>query len=422
MLGIPKIISAKRESVIKRLGVLLGPATLISVAYIDPGNFGSNIAAGSRYGLNLLWVVWVSGLLAIFYQYIAGKIGIASKESFLDLVKRELIRRGFLGLVVVRIYIFAMMIMILATDMAEFLGIVLGLSYILNLPIIIAMWLSIIDVFLLMTLTDKRGIVEAVIGFLVGVVGFSLIYELFIVGTDPGEVIVSSIIIRSVSPEELIIASSIIGSTIMPHALLLHTYLTADKTVAETDKKKLLRRHLRETIAYLSIASVINASIQILAYYAFFKNNYYDIDMDKAYILLTPLYGSMASLIFAISMMASGISSSMVSVMTGQRIFETWLGKKLSTWRIRGLIRLINMIPLAIALHIGLKPIDILVYSQVILSIVLVSVIIPIAIISAKERYMGEMRNSKLSNIVAVSGAVFIATINIWMIITTLGI
>ncbi|MGC9149457.1 MAG: Nramp family divalent metal transporter, partial [Sulfolobales archaeon] len=301
MLGIPKITIIDKRSVSKKLGLLLGPATLVSVAYIDPGNFGSNIAAGSRYGLDLLWVVWVSGLLAIFFQYIAGKIGIALRKSFLDLVREELLSRGFIGRIGLQIYFLVMVVMVLATDMAEFLGIVLGLSYILGLPLIIAMWLSVIDVFILMTLSDKRDLIEAVVGFLVGVVGLSLLYELFIVGVEPVKIIFSSLMIKETSPGELVIASSIIGSTIMPHALLLHTYLTADKTLNNQDKKRLLKRHFRETIAYLSVASIINASIQILAYYAFYKNNYFDVDMDKAYILLTPLYGSMASADFALS-------------------------------------------------------------------------------------------------------------------------
>jgi manganese transport protein len=410
-----KIYSVIRGS---RIAVLLGPATIVSVAYIDPGNFGSNIAAGSRHALNLLWVVWVSGLLAIMFQYLSGKIGIATSRSIVDIVS-EAISNRFQGIsysLFRLLYFLALLAIIIATDMAEFLGIVLGLSLLFDLPLSIAMWISVIDVLILMVITDKRIGFETVIGSLVGVVGFSFLYELVIVKTDLAEIVRSSFIPGSLNSDALLIAISILGATVMPHAVTLHSYLAADRWGSKPASES-LRRHLWETVAYLSIASLINASIQILSYYAFYKNGYHDVDMESAHLILQPLYGWSSATIFAIALMASGISSSMVSVLAGQKIVESWWGKKLEAWKLRLLVRLFNMIPLAIALHLGVKPLDVLVYSQAVLSLLLPVVVIPVAIISSRSIFMGSIKNSLYMSIATSIGAIFIVGLNMSFLI-----
>lgn len=398
-------------------GMILGPATVVAVAYIDPGNFGSNIAAGSKFGLDLLWVVWISGLLAMLFQYLSGKIGLATSASVVDLVSDSIKGRGYGGYFKT-LYFLAMMIMVLATDMAEFLGIVLGLSYLFNIPLQIAIWLGILDVLVLMAVADRRISFETVIGSLVGVVGFSLLYEVLMVGVDVKEVLRSSFIPERPSGEALLIAISILGATIMPHALVLHPYLAIEKYGSYGHGG--LRRHLRETIAYLSIASLINASLQIMSNYAFHKNGYLDIDMDAAYIILQPLYGWLSSAVFAIALLASGISSSMVSILAGQKIVESWVSKRLAAWKLRLAVRLSNSIPLAIAIHIGIKPIDILVYSQAVLSLTLPLVVIPITVISMDKIHMGSMVNRRITSILAMIGSTFIVGLNIWFLISSI--
>ncbi|PWV36832.1 MAG: hypothetical protein DJ555_05295 [Desulfurococcaceae archaeon] len=406
---------------ILRASVILGPATVVSVAYIDPGNFGSNIAAGSKYGLNLLWVVWVAGLLAILFQYLSGKIGIATSRSTVDLVSSAIKERlsGPCRSATLALYFSSLIAVILATDMAEFLGIVLGLSFLLGLPIEIAIWISVVDVLILMMITDRRLGFETLIGSLVGVVGISFLYELVIVGIDPKEILVSSVMPREFGGEHTLLAISIIGATVMPHALILHPYLTAEKWGTARSNEK-LKRHMLETIAYLSIASVMNAAIQIMAYYAFYRNGYHDVDMDIAHAILEPLYGSLSAVVFAIAMLASGISSSMVSVLAGQKVVESLVGKRLEAWKLRLMVRLANMLPLAIAIHAGVKPIDVLVYSQAVLSLVLPVVIIPITIYARSKSTMGSMVNSRVIDIAAIIGTIVIVTFNLGFIVSSL--
>lgn len=396
----------------------MGPATVVSVAYIDPGNFGSNLAAGSRYGLDLLWVVWLSGGLAILFQYLSGKIGAATSLSLTDHVKEILRGRGSAGTAVFTAYAGAMVVMILATDMAEFLGIALGLHLLLGIPLIYAIWVSIVDVLVLFTLVGEgRKALESLIGVLVGVVGFSLFYELFIVGASPVEILGSSFEVRISSPDQILLAASILGATVMPHAVVLHSYLTADIARGEgRGGRDLLRRHVRETVAYLAVASVVNAALQIMAYYAFYRNGHADVDIDKAYLLLQPLYGAAASTVFGIAMLASGISSSMVSVIAGQRVVETWLGRRLEAWKLRLGVRLANMIPLALALHVGIRSIDVLVYSQAVLSMILPAAVVPTAILSSRRSLMGPAVNTTPSKILSLAGSLFITGLNAWLI------
>ncbi len=395
--------------------LLLGPATIVSVAYIDPGNFGSNIAAGARYGLSLLWVVWISGLMAILFQYISGKIGIATGKSILDLIDTRInsIDNQFKASLRY-LYFSPMFLMILATDMAEFLGIVLGLHLIFNIPLLLAIPISIIDVMLLMTISEGKRTFELIIVSLVSVVGISYLIELQIVGVDFYEVLKSSFTISIADQTALLIAISIIGATVMPHAVILHSYLTSENN----SRYKGIKHHLKETIVYLSIASLINAALQIMAYYAFHSYDALgEVDIEMGYKTLTYLYGSNAALIFAIALLASGISSSMVSVVTGVKVVETMIKKKLRAWKLRLLVRLINMLPLAIAIIIGIKTIDVLVYSQAILSLTLPLILFPLTIASSSKRIMNEYSNSLPISILAFISALFISFLNISFLI-----
>jgi len=391
--------------------LILGPATVVSVAYIDPGNFGSNIKAGTVYGLELLWVVWLAGIMAILFQYISGKLGIVTKRAIPDFVfektSNKLIR--FL-------YFLIFFIMILATDMAEFLGITLGLHLIFGIPLLIAVWISIIDVLILMFAADKVKAFEVIIGSLVAIVGISYILELHIINVNTYEIIYNSFNVNIKDYGQIILASSIIGATVMPHAVLLHSYLALEKWSNVSEIKNVIKRHLKETIIYLSIASFINASIQILSFYAFYKNGYNNVDMDIAFFTLIPLYGINAALIFAIALLASGISSSMVSVLAGQKVIESFMKKKFVAWKTRLFVRLINMLPLFIAIYLGIKTIDILVYSQVVLSLTLPFILFPLIIISSSKKIMGNYKLSPLVFLISFTFSLIITLINLSLI------
>ena len=392
----------------------LGPAVIVSVAYTDPGNFGSNIAAGSNHGLRLLWIVWVSGLMAILFQYISGKVGLAGTtvpEYVFSRLERLPLARLWRSL-----YFVALFIMVLATDMAEFLGIALGLHLLLGVPLQVAVWISIIDVILLMAYANTMSRLERLIAALVSIIGFSYIYELYIVGIDPGEILENSFKVNLSSREEALIASSIIGATVMPHAVLLHSYLARDKWGRPSldALKAVLRRHAVETIVFLSIASLINASLQIMSYYAFYKNGYTGLDsMELAYKTLTPLYGSLAAVVFGVAILASGISSSMVSVIAGVSLIESFAGMRFEEWKVRLAARLVNMIPLSIAIHLGWSTLDILVYSQAVLSATLPLILIPLTIMARDRRIMGEIANRPIITALAVASTLLIIGVNI---------
>ncbi|MCE4602079.1 MAG: Nramp family divalent metal transporter [Desulfurococcales archaeon] len=394
--------------------IALGPAVIVSVAYTDPGNFGSNIAAGSNHGLRLLWVVWISGLMAILFQYIAGKVGLVGAtvpEYVFSRLERLPLARLWRGL-----YFLALFIMVLATDMAEFLGIALGFHLLLGVPLQVAVWISIIDVLLLMAYARTMSRLERLIAALVSVIGISYIYELYIVGIDPGEILENSFKVNLSTREEALIASSIIGATVMPHAVLLHSYLTRDKWGRPSLRglKDALRKHAVETVVFLFIASLINASLQIMSYYAFYKNGYTGLDsMELAYQTLTPLYGNLASVVFGIAILASGISSSMVSVMAGVSLIESFVGRRFEEWKVRLAARLINMIPLSIAIYLGWSTLDILVYSQAVLSATLPLVLIPLTIMARDKRIMGDLANKPLITALAVLSTLLIIGINI---------
>ncbi|GBC74551.1 Divalent metal cation transporter MntH [archaeon HR05] len=385
-----------------RLLRLFGPATIVSVAYMDPGNFGSNIASGSLHGLDLLWVVWMASAVAMLLQYLSGKLGIVAGRSLVDLTLSRLSSRY------ARVaYSIPLIAVIIATDMAEFLGIALGLHLLFAIPLHVAAGLAVIDVFILLLASEKRGRLELLIGLLVVIIGLSYVVQLYIIAPEPSVVLEKSVSI-TLDEGKVFLAASILGATVMPHALILHGYLTAERWNGMREKVK---RHTRETIVYLAVAAMINASLQIAAYGAFYTKDIEVVDMTEAYNTLIPLYGSLAAHAFGIALLASGISSSLVSVVTGQKVFESIRGKGITQWKVRLVVRMINMVPLLIALSIGIKTIDILVYSQVVLSLLLPFVVIPLVVLVSR---MGIVTYyTRLAGVIAV---ILIIIINIMLI------
>lgn len=397
---------------LRSIRALLGPAVIVSVAYIDPGNFGSNISAGAKFGMSLLWVVWLSGFLAILFQYLSGKLGLARGYSVFEEMMLRIEGLGILSKPLKILYFTSTFIMILATDMAELTGMVVGIALLLNIPLEIALPIAFLDIIILFIALERAGRLHEIIAVLVGVVGFSLLYELHIVGVDFTEVIRSSITISSLSGEISIYATAIIGATIMPHALLLHSYLSRDEWRTQEDPSRALRKHLKDTLLYLSIASLLNAALQVLSYYAFYIHGIHDVDAETAYYILKPLYGALASYVFGIALLASGLSSSLVSIQVGVNIFESFFSKHMSMWRVRFMIRIINLIPFTIAILIGFNVIELLVYTQVVLSIYLPLVLLPLTLITSSHRLMGSLRNSRIISALALIFSIVIILIN----------
>ncbi|MEM3916971.1 MAG: Nramp family divalent metal transporter, partial [Candidatus Nitrosocaldus sp.] len=238
-----------------RLLRLFGPATIVSVAYVDPGNFGSNIASGSLHGLDLLWVVWMASIVAMLLQYLSGKLGIVAGRSVVDLTLARLNSHRYARLA----YSIPLLAIVIATDMAEFLGIALGLHLLLGLPLHIAAGIAVIDVMILLIASEKRRRLELMVGLMVAIIGLSYVVQLYMIAPEPMLVLEKSVSI-TLTGDQVILTASILGATVMPHALILHGYLTAERWNGMKDK---LKRHTRETIVYLAVAAMINASLQI---------------------------------------------------------------------------------------------------------------------------------------------------------------
>lgn len=332
----------------------MGPATIVSVAYIDPGNFGANIEAGARFGLALLWVVAVSGGLGVAVQYVAGMVGVKRGAGVLDLVGERW--RPLLAPPLVA--------MVLATDMAEYMGVVLGLFLLTGLPLWLCAVLGFVDVLFLALLADRRELFAKVIGGMVAFVALSFLVQLYLVKPDWGAVL-SSLVAPNLGGGMALVAAAIIGATIMPHAVLLHTHLAVGQARSE---------HLYQTLVNMTGAAFINAAILITSAYQLRGSA---VELVEIPSLLKPLYGPLAAYLFSAALLLSGISSSAVSVEAGLVVAKYLLGRVVEPWKARLAARSANVVPAVAAVAgAGVSPLMILVYTQAVLAAVLPAVLV----------------------------------------------
>lgn len=399
-----------------RLVAYMGPALIVSVAYIDPGNFASDIEAGALSGYALLWIVWLAGIMAMLLQYLSGKLGIATGQSLPQLVRGTLKRRSL-----IIPYWLGAEAASAAVDLAEFLGTVIALHLIFGFAYLEASFIGVFDVFLIIYL-QRWGFrkVEQIFFLFVGMIGLGYIYELFIIRPDMGTVVTASFV-PSMNAQLAVFAVSIIGATVMPHVLYLHSDLTRNKmkTGSVQEKRELLRFHRIDTVVFLSVASLVNAAILIMAAAAFHEKNLtFATTINIAYHTLRPLFGNAAAYVFVATLLASGLSSSTTGTIAGQSIMEGMLGKKVNPWFRRLVTRVANVFPTTIALLIGLNPFFVLFYSQVILSIMIPLPMIPLIYYSSRKRYMGEFVNRGYITALSLLFAAIILGFNIYYLVT----
>ena len=402
---------------LRNLFVYLGPSLIVSMAYMDPGNYGTDIAAGASYGYDLIWAVWLASLMAMILQYLSGKLGIATGKSLPELVKSSLrIRRFTLP------YWLAAEAAAAATDLAEYLGTVLALNLLFNIPLLYASILGALDVIILLALTHERfRILEYFFMLFVSIISIGFLYQVIIIQPS-----VSSIAYHSFAPnlsnQTILLVVGIVGATVMPHALYVHSWLTKNKlTTGSLEEKRSHRRlHLRETIITLTIASLVNAAILVSAAAAF-SGKYSDVStVNQAYDILKPLYGYFAAGVFAITLLASGLASSTTGTLAGQSIMDGLLGTHVNKYLRRLVTRIINVFPTTLAILIGLNPLSLLVYSQVILSLMIPLPMIPLIVYTRRKSLMGEFVNRNITTILAGLAAGLIICLNIFLLITTL--
>lgn len=400
-----------------RFWAFFGTGLIVSVAYMDPGNWGTSISAGASFNYDLLWVVWMSSAFAMLFQYLSGKMGIAG-YSLAEVVRlRWKDKRLVLG------YWMLAEIAILATDLAEFLGIAVALNLLFGIPLLQAALISMLDVALLVVLTRKsfRPLEYAFVLF-VSVIGLGYVYEILI--TRPDAALVAA---HSVTPlltaQTALYAVGIIGATVMPHALFVHSWLLRNKMKehGHLDRRTMMRFHVTDNVGSLLIAGLINAAILIMAAAAFFQAGTPVATIDEAYRTLTPLFGNAAAIIFAVALLAAGVASSITGTLSGQAILESLTDFKLSLTLRRIITRVINVIPLLIAVALNIEPLQILVYSQVVLSLMIPLPLIPLIYYSADRKIMGDLVNSRLTTAVASVFALVILAFNAYLLAQTFG-
>ena len=387
------------KKTIGRFIAFSGPALIVSIGYMDPGNYGTDIAGGASFGYGLLWVVWLSSIMAMLIQYLSGKIGIATEQSLPEIIRNKLQKK-----MLIIPYWLSAEIVAAATDLAEYLGTVVALNLLFGVPLIYASIFGAVDVIIILGLTSSRArLLEQMFLLFVSVISFGYFYEIFIAKPDFLSIAYHSLVPSIANSHALFVTVGIIGATVMPHLVFLHSSLTRDRAQGKSfeERKKMRKHHLAETVILLSIAGMINAAILIMSSVAFYPENSQIQSISEAYKTLIPLFGIAAGIIFLVTLLSSGIASSVAGTLAGQAIMEGLLGKKINVWLRRIITRFVNVIPTTIAIFLGFDPLHILVYSQVILSLLTPLPIIPLVILTRNKKVMGEFVNRKITTIVA---------------------
>jgi len=393
-----------------RLLPFMGPAFIASVAYIDPGNFATNIQGGARFGYTLLWVIVASNLMAMLLQTLSAKLGIATGMNL-----AEHCRNRFPRPVVIAMW-GLMEIVAMATDLAEFLGAAGGFNLLFGIPLWAAGVLTAIVTFLILGL-ERYGFrpIEAAITSLVGVVAACYLVETVLDRPDWGNLLYHSVVPQFSGAESVLLATGILGATVMPHAIFLHSALTQGRIVVKDplQMRRLFRYEMVDVFVAMGLASLINMAMLIMAATTFFRAGRTEVaTLETAYRTLEPLLGKASSWIFAVSLLASGLSSSAVGTMAGQVMMQGFLKRQIPVW----IRRLVTIVPSLVVISIGLDPTRTLVISQVVLSFGLPFAIIPLIIFTRRKTVMGDLVNHPVTTAMTVLVAVLIIALNVYLV------
>ena len=398
----------------KRILPFLGPAFIASIAYVDPGNFATNIEAGSTFGYTLLWVIFASNLMAMLIQALSAKLGIVTGRNL-----AELCRERFHPVVVFIMWIL-MELVAMATDLAEFIGAALGFQLLFGIPLIVGGILTVFATFLILGL-ERYGFrpLEAVITGFLAVIAICYLAETLIDKPDWMAIGVNMIKPRFQGPRSVVLAAGILGATVMPHAIFLHSALTQGRVkVKEPGQiRKLLRFELVDVLVAMGAASFVNAAMLVMAASTFFSRGHVGVaTIEEAHRTLEPLLGNASSWIFGLSLLASGLASSTVGTSAGQIIMQGFVKKSIPVWLRRG----ITVLPSMIVIMIGLDPTTTLVLSQVLLSFGLPFVIIPLVLFTSDRKLMGQFASKPLVTLAAGIVAAIIVALNLYLILQPL--
>ena len=399
-----------------RILPFLGPAFIACIAYIDPGNFATNIAGGSRFGYRLVWVIVAANLLAMLIQVLSAKLGIATGRNLPEVCRERFSRRTSFAL-----WMQAEAIA-MATDLAEFLGAAIGIHLLTGLALFPSAVASGIAAFAILGLLRVGArLFEAVIAVLVGVIGACYVAELTFAHPDFGAVLRHAVVPQFGSSAAVLLSVGILGATVMPHVIYLHSALTQDRLVPETDEdaQTLLRYTRIDVVIAMTIAGVINIAMLVMAASTFFKSGLLHVDsLEGAHKTLQPILGGASSVLFALALIASGLSSSAVGTLSGQVVMQGFIRRRIPV-TVR---RLVTMLPAFVVIAIGVDPSKTLVLSQVVLSFGIPFALVPLVMFTARRDVMGPLVNRRLTTVAASLVASVIIVLNIFLLLQTAGI
>jgi manganese transport protein len=414
--GEARVAEAARRSLdghnrgLGRVWPFLGPAFIAAVAYIDPGNFATNIAGGAKFGYLLLWVVLSANLIAMLVQTQSAKLGIATGKNLAELCRERFSRRTSIGL-----WLQAELVA-MATDIAEVVGAALGLNLLFGIPLFPAGIIAGIGAFAILGL-QQMGYrrLEAGITVLVGVVVASFVFELFDAKPQASEIASHLFVPGFAGTESLLLATGIIGATVMPHVVYLHSALTQRRIVGrdEAEKKKILGFEKVDVVIALSLAGLVNLSMMIVAAALFHTSGLTGVDsIDGAYEGLQQLVSDRAATVFGIALLASGFASSSVGTMAGQVVMQGFIRRRIPIF----VRRAVTLAPALVVLAIGIDPTDALVGSQVVLSFGIPFALVPLLIIASKREVMGDLVNPGWLSALAGVLAGLIIALNVFLL------
>jgi manganese transport protein len=393
--------------------MLLGPAFVAAVAYVDPGNFATNITGGAKFGYLLLWVIVAANLMAMLVQNLSAKVGIATGRNLPEICRERFPRPVSWGLWV-QAELIAM-----ATDLAEFVGAAIALNLLFGVPLFVAGLMTAVVAFGILGL-QSRGYrtFELVIVALLSVILFGFLYQTLVAGAVTSDVL-SGFVPKFAGTESVLLATAILGATVMPHVIYLHSALTQDRIRPrdEAEKKKLLRFQRVDVFIAMGLAGIVNMAMLIVAATLFHDSPLANVDtIERAHAGFKQMVGPGAAVAFGLALLASGFASSSVGTYAGQVVMQGFIDRRIPIV----LRRIITMTPALVVLALGLNPTQSLVISQVVLSFGIPFALVPLVLLTSKREVMGELVNRRITTVVACVVAGLIICLNVFLLGQTL--
>lgn len=395
---------------LSKLLPFLGPAFIASVAYLDPGNFATNITAGSRYGYLLLWVIVFSNLMAVLIQSLSAKLGIATGRNLPEVAHERFPKK-------VSIFLWIQSeIVIIATDLAEFIGAALGLYLLFDIPMLMAAFITAIGSFAILEL-QRRGVrtLEAGISAMILIVALAFAFQVILSKPDLGAMATGMVTPKFQGVDSILLAAGILGATVMPHAIYLHSSLTQNRIVGRNDreKKRIYKMELFDIVIAMAIAGAVNLAMVVISAALFFKNGLNVEDLEVAFHQFGQLVGPFSSILFGLSLLIAGLASASVGTMAGDVVMQGFINKRINLY----LRRAITTIPPLLIIWSGVDATKALIMSQVVLSFGIAFALIPLIIFTNNKKIMGELANHPFTKVVAWIIAGIVVSLNLFLIV-----